>query len=56
MYGFNAKFNGSFDEAVTKVTEELSKEGFGVLTEIDEGSIEKETGYRKATLQDPGCV
>lgn len=35
MYGFNAKFNGSFDEAVTKVTEELSKEGFGVLTEID---------------------
>lgn len=35
MYGFNTKFNGSFDEAVTKVTEELSKEGFGVLTEID---------------------
>lgn len=35
MYGFNAKFNGSFDDAVAKVTEELSKEGFGVLTEID---------------------
>lgn len=35
MYGFNAKFKGSFDEAVAKVTEELSKEGFGVLTEID---------------------
>jgi uncharacterized protein (DUF302 family) len=35
MYGFNTKFKGSFDEAVTKVTEELSKEGFGVLTEID---------------------
>lgn len=35
MYGFNTKFNGSFDDAVAKVTEELSKEGFGVLTEID---------------------
>ncbi len=35
MYGFNVKFNGSFDEAVNRVTEELQKEGFGVLTEID---------------------
>jgi uncharacterized protein (DUF302 family) len=35
MYGFNVKFNGSFDEAVSRVTEELQKEGFGVLTEID---------------------
>jgi len=35
MYGFNTTFNGSFDDAVTRVTEELSKEGFGVLTEID---------------------
>lgn len=25
----------SFDDAITKVTEELKKEGFGVLTEID---------------------
>jgi uncharacterized protein (DUF302 family) len=25
----------SFDEAVTRVTEELKKEGFGILTEID---------------------
>ncbi len=25
----------SFDKAVTKVTEELKKEGFGILTEID---------------------
>lgn len=41
MYGFNAKFNGSFDEAVTKVTEELSKEGFGVLTEIDVKAVLK---------------
>jgi uncharacterized protein (DUF302 family) len=41
MYGFNAKFNGSFDDAVTKVTEELSKEGFGVLTEIDVKAVLK---------------
>jgi uncharacterized protein (DUF302 family) len=41
MYGFNAKFRGSFDDAVTKVTEELSKEGFGVLTEIDVKAVLK---------------
>ena len=35
MYGFNVKFTGGFDEAVARVTEELQKEGFGVLTEID---------------------
>ena len=35
MYGFNVKFNGGFDDAITRVTEELQKEGFGVLTEID---------------------
>ncbi len=27
--------NYSFDETITKVTDELKKEGFGVLTEID---------------------
>ncbi len=27
--------NKTFDEAVEKVTEELKKEGFGILTEID---------------------
>lgn len=41
MYGFNAKYNGSFDQAVAKVTEELSKEGFGVLTEIDVKAVLK---------------
>jgi uncharacterized protein (DUF302 family) len=34
-YYFAKTLNVSFDEAVTRVTEELKKEGFGVLTEID---------------------
>lgn len=35
MYGFNVAVKCGFDAAIAKVTEELSKEGFGVLTEID---------------------
>ncbi|MDV3238557.1 MAG: DUF302 domain-containing protein [Gammaproteobacteria bacterium] len=35
MYGFNVKVKEGFDQAVQRVTEELQKEGFGVLTEID---------------------
>lgn len=35
MYGFTVKVKEGFDEAVEKVTEELQKEGFGILTEID---------------------
>ena len=34
-YYFNKTLRTSFDEAVTKVAEELKKEGFGILTEID---------------------
>ena len=34
-YGFGKKTLYSFDEAIKKVTEELQKEGFGVLTNID---------------------
>lgn len=33
--GFDAYLNSSYDEAITAVTDELQKEGFGVLTEID---------------------
>jgi len=34
-YGYKKQVELSFADAVTKVKEELKKEGFGVLTEID---------------------
>lgn len=34
-YYFSKILNISFDEAISRVTEELKKEGFGILTEID---------------------
>ena len=34
-YYFHTILNSSFDEAITRVTEELKKEGFGILSEID---------------------
>lgn len=34
-YGISKTVNLSYDQAVMKVTEELQKEGFGVLTTID---------------------
>lgn len=34
-YGFIKKIDLSFDDALLKVTEELKKEGFGILTTID---------------------
>jgi uncharacterized protein (DUF302 family) len=34
-YYFNKTLNRSFDKAIATVTEELKKEGFGILTEID---------------------
>ncbi len=35
MYGYKKKVLVSFEKAVEKTREELQKEGFGVLTEID---------------------
>ncbi|MCX7116779.1 MAG: DUF302 domain-containing protein [Legionellales bacterium] len=34
-YGFGKTVNYTFEHAVVRVTEELQKEGFGVLTDID---------------------
>ena len=34
-YYFSKMVEMNFDEAISKVTEELKKEGFGILTEID---------------------
>ena len=34
-YYFTKKLNLSFDTAIAKVMEELKKEGFGILTDID---------------------
>jgi uncharacterized protein (DUF302 family) len=34
-YYFTKELNISFDAAIAKVTEELKKEGFGILTDID---------------------
>lgn len=34
-YHFSKTLKASFEEAISKVTEELKKEGFGILTDID---------------------
>src|SRR3569832_2062771 len=35
MYGFHVRVAGSFDQVVAKVGEALTKEGFGILSDID---------------------
>jgi len=41
-YYFTKKITGTFEEAAERVTEGLSKEGFGVLTKIDVKATLKE--------------
>ena len=44
----------SFDEAVEKVTEELKKEGFGILTEIDvQRTLKRKLNVDFRKYQDP---
>ena len=35
MYGFSINLNESFEAAITRVTQALKEEGFGILTQID---------------------
>lgn len=35
MYGFNITINGTVDQVITRVTDALKTEGFGVLTTIN---------------------
>ena len=49
-YYFNKTLDISFDEAIDRVTEELKKEGFGILTDIDVQSTLKkklDVSFRK---------
>ncbi len=48
-YYFSKRIDTSFDDAVQRVTEELKKEGFGILTEIDV----KETLKKKLDVDFP---
>lgn len=41
-FGFGKPVDTGFDEAIARVTSELAKEGFGVLSEIDVSSKMKE--------------
>lgn len=48
-YAFGKTVNMGFDQAVAAVTQALSKEGFGVLTEIDvQATLKKKLGLERA--------
>ena len=52
-YSFDKKLEISFEKAVARVTEELKKEGFGILTEIDvKETLKKKLNvdFRKYTI------
>lgn len=49
-YFFSKKVELNFEDAIAKITDELRKEGFGVLTEIDvQGTLKKklDVDFRK---------
>jgi uncharacterized protein (DUF302 family) len=35
MYGFSINLNNSFEDTITRVSDALKEEGFGILSEID---------------------
>jgi uncharacterized protein (DUF302 family) len=42
MYGFKTSIDGKFDDVLPRVTEELKKEGFGILSDIDVQATQKD--------------
>ena len=61
-FGFGKEVNSGFEDAVQQVTEELAKEGFGVLTTIDVQATLKAKldidmpGYRILGACNPGLA
>lgn len=52
-YNLSKKVEGSFEDTIVKITEELKKEGFGIITEIDLKEKFKEklgVEFRKYTI------
>jgi len=52
-YGFGAVLDTSYENAVSKITDALKEEGFGVLTEIDvKATLKKKLGvdFRKYVI------
>jgi len=52
-YYFNTVLDSSFDDAIARVTDELKKEGFGILSEIDVQSALKkklDVDFKKYTI------
>ena len=52
-YAFTAVLNTSYEDAISKVTDALKEEGFGVLTEIDvKATLKKKLGvdFRKYVI------
>lgn len=48
MYVFSVDVRDSFDQAVERVTAELQKEGFGVLSDIDvQGALKSKLGVER---------